>query len=62
MRVQQEKTSQLSAPNMPGLQVPQLTWRNIPKARKNVLKCIENFQKPQNLTEHTEVIENVRDV
>ena len=61
MRVQQEGTSQLSAPNMPGLG----TSLDLVKYTNSEKKCIEMYWKPSkatDLTEHTEVIENVRDV
>lgn len=40
MRVQQEKTSQLSAPNMPGLQG---TSVDLAKYTKSEKKCIEMY-------------------
>lgn len=61
MRVQQERNSPSCLPPTYQVLVPQLTWRNIPTARKNVLKYTENLQKPQNLTKHAEVIEKVQD-
>ena len=48
MRVQQEKTSQLSAPNMPGLQG---TSVDLAKYTKSEKKCIEMYWKLSKATE-----------